>query len=864
MSPLYHCWAVAVELYFLPPPRGSSSVPIQKTSRWRRPATLRGVGGTQAVSCLFRSWLGAQRGLRPSGLLESPLGCCARAACQDARDAAQAGPAFILALAHFSAVPLRPRATFTMDPSRVPNGEPCSSGEPDHPSGVPSRSGLAPLSLHAGDLVPPASSAMMDVCSPLLSLSLPSPRVTGFSELAQERPSFAPSMAPSPTLGGGMQSPIAPGASGSWGSWSPGAGMESPTWPVPLPAENTWGVPSPGVLDAVTTAASRAGAGESAAVASSAVGDKEPSLSLRLRPMDTSAGGLGGGGGGWGGLVAGGAGTSGNAARGGLDGLCASIGGVGATWAARSQDGNGDPGATMVASMGGVPVTSSGRHVLHDVTRPPVSSSLQSQSGLSGGFSSEALRWGGVPATSAGHRVPHHATRPPASSTSQPQSGLGGGVSSKTLDWAPTIASGGEASHQTRPTVAPVEAVNDLSNFPSSSGSRGVVSDCGGGRPPLPVVRSPTPVTFSTPGGVPFQPYAFFQPNPVVTSSPESGERSPSPPGGRESLSDATTLWSSLGPTGPGRGVPLGAPPPSWSPLISGLAEAAASSLNTGDRAFAAVDFGGSGTGPLVGAGEPAEDRDDSSGQDGSDLLPAVMGAPQPGGGGDAPSSGDAPPLHGGSGAPPRSGAAPPPGGGSSSSSDPAPVAGGAEAAMARVVAVVEATATAAANEWRTANFARLNPPPPPPVAARLSNRKAAFVSRASRRARSWALTQELTAAAGPAAVAAVDAAARRAGEAARDEWKAAHREEREAARAQVRVASDEVAYAPVVVPGECAAGDGDGAAVARLQAARNAVRNLANKASAAGQRAAHAAQLDGLELALWRAYGQGEGRSAS
>ncbi|GAB0492500.1 hypothetical protein MMPV_003763 [Pyropia vietnamensis] len=171
---------------------------------------------------------------------------------------------------------------------------------------------------------------------------------------------------------------------------------------------------------------------------------------------------------------------------------------------------------------------------------------------------------------------------------------------------------------------------------------------------------------------------------------------------------------------------------------------------------------------------------------------------------------------------------------------------------MARVTAVVEATAAAAANEWLTSNFARLNPPPPPSEAARLSNRKAAFVSRASRRARGWALTQELTAVAGPAAVAAVHAAARRVGEAARDEWKATHREAQEAARAQVRVASDEVAYAPVA--GQHAEETGAGAAVARLQAARHAVRTLANKASSAGQRAAQAAELDGLEAALWRA----------
>lgn len=182
---------------------------------------------------------------------------------------------------------------------------------------------------------------------------------------------------------------------------------------------------------------------------------------------------------------------------------------------------------------------------------------------------------------------------------------------------------------------------------------------------------------------------------------------------------------------------------------------------------------------------------------------------------------------------------------------------------MARVAAVVEATAAAAANEWLTANFARLNPAPPPPVAARLSNCKAAFVSRASRRARVWALTRELTAAAGAAAVEAVHAASRRAGEAARDQWKAEHREEREAARAKVRVASDEVAYAPVAGHGGGASGDDEAAAVARLQAARHAVRTLANKASSAGQRAAQVAELEALERALWSAYGRAEGGRA-
>lgn len=714
---------------------------------------------------------------------------------------------------------------------------------------------------------------MMDMCSPLFSLSLPPTRTTGLSGLAQERPSLAPTVAPSPTLGGGMQSPIAPGCSGSWGSWSPGAGVESPTWTVPLPADNIMGVPSPGVLDVVAKAASREGADEPPAVASSPVGDKEQLLSLRLRPMATMAAGTGGGGGGWGGQVAGGPVTSSNASRGELDGLYVPTEGEGATWTALPQDGSGGPGSTMMAPMGGVPGASLDLRVPHDATRPPVSSSLQPLPGLVDGASAEALRWGGVPTTTAGHNVPTDATRPPVSMSLHPQSGVSGGFSSEAFRWASAAATRGEGSHGRRPTIPPVAHVPDLPTFPASSGSRGVVGDCSGGRPPLPVVSSPAPATLSMAGGIPFQPYDFFRSNPVVTSSPESGERSPSPPGRYGSLGDTAALWSSLAPADLSRSLPLGAPTPSWPLLFSGPSQAAALTSNTVDRAFTSADISGSDTGSLGGAGAPAEDCGDTSGQEGSAPLQANAQASQPGGHGGSPSGGDASPPFGGSGAFSPGGAAPapgggsgapppPPGGGSSSSSDPASAAGGAEAAMARVAAAVEATAAAAANEWRMANVSRLNPTPPPPVVARLSNCKAAFVSRASRRARVWALTRELTAAAGPAAVAAVNAAARQAGEAARDEWKATHREELEAARAHVRVASDEVAYAPVVVTGEGAAGNGEGAAQARLHAARSAVRNLANKASAAGQRAVQAAQLEGLERALWSAFGHGDSLS--
>lgn len=741
-----------------------------------------------------------------------------------------------------------------MDSGGVSSREPSAGGQRDHPSSPAARRGVPPLALHSGGLSLQSSSPM-DMCSPSLSLSLPTPRMTAFS--GQERTPLAPAVALPSTLGGGLQSPfapgggrlpspIAPGGGGSWGpTWSPGAGMESPVWSVPLPVENGWGMPSPGVLDVVTAAASRGGAGEPAAAAAPAVGNSEPSLSLRLRPMDGIAGGLGGGGAGWGSLVAGGAGTGSGAGRGQVDGLCLLASGMGAAWP--------DPGATMVAPMEGMPAPSTGHAI-----RLPVSTTLQPQSGVP--VSSALPPQSSMPASSA--------MQPPVgwpvSSALQPQSGLAGGFPTEAHRWAPSAPARGVEHHEAKPFGPPVAGVSELPDFPEASGGHGFVGDCGGGRPPLPVVSSPSPATFSMAGGVPFQPHAFFQGNPLVTSSSESAaERSASPPARQESPGEATPLWSPLAPADPTRGLPLGPPPPSWSPLISDLAQAAASSMTGVDRAFATVDSGGSSTGQVVAGGGPA----DSLGRGGGGLLAADEGASQPGGDSGAPSlGGGVPPPSGSSGAPPPApagGDAQPPGGGMGISPDAAPVQEGGEAAMARVAAVVEATAAAAAEEWLTANFARLNPAPPPPVAARLSNCKAAFVSRASRRARVWALTRELTAAAGAAAVEAVHAASRRVGDAARDQWKAEHREEREAARAKVRVASDEVAYAPVSGHDGVASGDDEAAAVARLQAARHAVRTLANKASSAGQRAAQVAELEALERALWSAYGRAEGGSA-
>lgn len=680
-------------------------------------------------------------------------------------------------------------------------------------------------------------------------------------------------------------------------------GMESPTWAVPLPADQCWVASSPGVLDAVMTASSKGGAGAPIAAAPPAVGDREPSVSLRLRPMDVTTGGMGSGGSGWGALVAGSTSTGISAARVEQDVLGVPGGGVGAMWMCRPPDGTGDPGATNEASMNSTPASSEG-----NANRSPASSALPQQfaSGLGGGrgrmdpvaggggTSCNSARrdlgsvrgqgvdgtWaarsqrgndhlgatvtattGEMPATSAGN-----ASRPPVSSSLQLQSGMAHNSSTETPHWAPSGATRDGALQETRRMVLPVAGVTDLPEFPSSAGCHRL-GDCSSSRPTLPVVGSPAPATFSIARGIPSQSQDFFQPNPVETAPPKMAERSACSSGGQESPDVAAPLWSPLAPSNPNTGLPLGAPPSLWSPLLSDLVQTTALSLSRVDRAFVAVDNGES-------VRNAAEDRDKSSGQDEIAPLPADHGASQLTGDRRAPLDGKAPPQDGGGGAPPP---ASPPGGGESvvpssrdapipndgsgaPSSGPAPAVGGGEAAMARVTAVVEATASAAANEWLTANFERLNPPPPPPVAARLSNCKAAFVSRASRRARVWALTQELTAASGPAAVAAVHAAARQAGDAARDEWKATHREEREAARAQVRIASDEVAYAPVV--GQRAAGTRAGAAVARLQAARHAVRTLANKASAAGQRAAQAAELEGLEVALWRAYGRGEGKN--
>lgn len=831
------------------------------------------------AASLFNPWLGARLGSPLSCSFAFLLGFGIRSTCQDA---AQARPAFILALAHLPAVPLLSQALLNLDPSGAPNRaplvsdpprpavfmdsggesnrEPSAGGQHDHPSGPAARRGVPPLALHGG-VLPPQSSSAMDMCSPLLSLSLPTPRVTAFP--GQERTPLAPAMGQPPTLGGGLQSPfapgggglpspIAPGGGGVWGpTWSPGAGMESPVWAVPLPVENGWGFPSPGVLDVVTAAATRGGAGEPVAAAAPAAGSSDSSLSLRLRSMDTIAGGLGGGGGGWGSLVASGAGTCSGAGRSQLDGLCFPASGVGAACTARPQDDNGEPGATMAAPVGGLPAPPA-RHAV----RPPMSSALQPQSGLLESStlpSPPSLRVSSTMQSQAGW---------PVSSELHPQSGLAVGFLGEVLRWAPTAPARGAGPHEEKPPVPTVGGMTELPDFPVSSGGHGLVGDCGGGRPPLPVVGSPSPASFSMAGGVPFQPHAFFQSNPVVTSSSDSAaERSASPPAGQESPGEVTPLWSPLAPTGPIRGLPLGPPPPSWTPLSSDLAHAAASSLTGVDGAIAAV---GISTGHAVAGGGPAG----SSGRGGSGLLAADEGASHPGGGGGAPPLGGGAPPPGGSSdtsppAAPAGGDAPPLVGGSGTSPGAVPVQEGGEAAMARVAAVVETTAAAAAHEWLMANVARLNPAPPPPVAARLSNCKAAFVSRASRRARVWALTRELTAAAGDTAVKAVQAASRRAGEAARDQWKAEHREEREAARAKVRMASDEVAYASVAGHGGGASGDEEAAAVARLQAARHAVRTLANKASSAGQRAAQVAELEALERALWSAYGRAEGGSA-
>jgi len=532
-------------------------------------------------------------------------------------------------------------------------------------------------------------------------------------------------------------------------TYSPGAGVESPFWPVPQPGNVA---PSPGVIEVVAAAEAASGSTAPTRAAPAAFGYAPPP-SIHLQPMEGTAGEpwSGGGGGGIGGREA-------HPAVGAGLGLPVGLPTSSAPWTSAQQMG--------LPWTFGPPVVSGDQDLLAGaaassasmlpVGRPRPSSVPPSWLATGGNQAPGGTPLATNPAVIGGSSVPNASPVPPLHDMPEPRPHLFFGPADMRV--GNTDDHNGTADAEPVPTTTPRAVPSRLSNQGNTLAQ---------------------------------QPRSFFQPDPAVTSSSDSVAQSGSPPSDG-SQGDTDLPWASAVAALDALVVPAGPLPASWPPGVP--------------PPHTTV------SGPMAAGPVP---------HDAVDNVALPVHAPQ----------------------------------------HPLPSDGGA-AAMARVAAAVEAANAAATERWSADNAERLRTCDSPAQSSRLSNLRAAYVSRAVRRAKSVALKQEVALAAGPTVLAAVDTTARAAGMAKRQEWAATHRDAVNAAKAEVRVATLAAHVAAPISGGGGAAVAG--AAGIRLRVARKEARKLANRASAAGQRAELAAEAQALEQALWRAYEGGAGAGGS
>jgi len=542
--------------------------------------------------------------------------------------------------------------------------------------------------------------------------------------------------------GGGAPAP------GPAPTYSPGAGMESPFWPVPPPGNVA---PSPGVIEVV--AAAEAASGLTAPNRAAPASGDAPSPGIHLQPMEGTAAASwsGGGGGGIGGREAHPAVGAGLGFPLGLPTSSApwtSVQQMGGPWTFGSTVVSGDQDMLAAAAASSASML--------PVSRPRPASVPPSLLATGGNQAPGGTPLATEPAVNGGSSVPNASPVPPLHDMPEPRPHLFFGPEDMRV--------GNTNDHNGTADVAPVPTTTShaVSGRTANEGS-----------------------TLAQ------QPRSFFQPDPAVTSSSESVAQSGSPPSDG-SQGDTDLPWSSAAAALDALVEPAGPLPASWPPGVP--------------PSHTTV------SGPMAAGPVPHDTVDNVA-------LPVHV------------------PQH------------------------PLPSDGGA-AAMARVATAVEAANAAATERWSADNAERLRTCDSPAQSSRLSNLRAAYVSRAVRRAKSVALRQEVALAAGPTVLAVVDTIARAAGMAKREEWTRTHRDEANAAKAEVRVATLAAHVAAPMNGGGGAAAPG--AADIRLRVARKEARKLANRASAAGQRAELAAEAQALEQALWRAYERGGGAGGS
>eukprot|EP00168_Porphyra_purpurea_P015458 TRINITY_DN4764_c0_g1_i1.p1 TRINITY_DN4764_c0_g1~~TRINITY_DN4764_c0_g1_i1.p1 ORF type:complete len:637 (+),score=102.36 TRINITY_DN4764_c0_g1_i1:1248-3158(+) len=482
--------------------------------------------------------------------------------------------------------------------------------------------------------------------------------------------------APSYHNGGGAAAP------GSGLAYSPGAGVESPFWPVPPPGNI---MPSPGVIEVV--AAAEAASGSTATTRAAPASGNAPPPGIHLQPMEGSAGEpwSSGGGGGVGGREV-------HPAVGASFGLPPGLPTSSAPWASMQPAGgpwsfgtpvtNGDLAMLAAATMSNASMLPAGR--------PRPASVPPSWLTAGGDHVPGGTPFAAEPAVNGGSSVPNASPVPPLQDMLESQPLLA--FDRDDMATGSTDDRNGTADIAPVPTTAP----------------------------------NAVPGLLSTVGNTPAQqPRSFFLPDPAVTSSSDSVAQSGSPPTDG-SQGDTDWQWPSPAAALDGMVAPAGPAPASWPP------------------AFAAPQTAGSGwleAGPVP-----------------HDALGNVAFS-----------------MH--------------------AQQHPLPNSGGA-AAMARVAAEVDAANAAATEQWQTVNAERLRACDSPTEASRLSNLRAAFVSRAGRRAKKVALKREVALAAGAPVLAAVDSAARAAGVARRNEWAVAHQGVVHEAKAEVQLATAAAAIA--------------------------------------------------------------------